>query len=337
MRQYGFLLLLLLAVTLAAGLTACGGGDDPDEPKPPVVNPDNPGGGGGGTTTYTLSLSTTSLSFDMAGGEQTVNVTTNATSWTAQSNQSWCRTAQSGQTLTVSADANSETQQRTATITITATGVSQPQTITVTQAPAPAEPYLVVGQDLQQIVFDDRGGTQTLDVQTNYDEWTVSSNGSAFTATKLSARQVSISCNARTDGGDSPIAAWLQFDKTDGTTLASLRMVQDPKPVFGNMQGYNVSPQGGTWSFPVDVNTSAITARSLASWIEVKEVGYDGGNYVTLTFSARKEGEEPRYGLVEFTAHYVTATMAFWDSDGGSPDPTIGGEGYGYGDNTPWD
>ena len=127
MMKYKMLFSFLLLATIVVA-TGCSGGDDDNQKPPTPQNPDSPSGN------YTLSLSVTSLSFEQAGGQQSVTVTTNAPAWTAESNQSWCKVSLSDNTLQVTADANSGNEQRTATITVKATGVSQSQTVTVTQA-----------------------------------------------------------------------------------------------------------------------------------------------------------------------------------------------------------
>lgn len=332
-------LLSLLLILFIPCIIACGDGDDSDDPTPPVVNPDNPGGGG--TTTFTLSLSSTSLNFENKGGQQTVTVTTNATSWSAQSNQSWCKVTQSGTTLSVTVDVNTDTNQRSAVITVSATGVSQSQSISVTQAAGSNDPYLIIGEYLTQVVFPYEGGSQTLDVQTNCDDWTIDylpSNLLVFTVTKVSSSKVKIDVDQRPYNHPDPESSIISFKDKDGTTLAELKVIQDPIPVFDISSYQTVSPNGGTYKVWVEVSTSSLTAVTSASWIEVKEVVYDVRRcYVTIDVAPRQEGEQPRYALLEFTAHNVTAKMLIYDEDGQLPNPTIGGDGYTYDDPTPWD
>lgn len=332
-------LLSLLLILFIPCIIACGDGDDSDDPTPPVVNPDNPGGGG--TTTFTLSLSSTSLNFENKGGQQTVTVTTNATSWSAQSNQSWCKVTQSGTTLSVTVDVNTDTNQRSAVITVSATGVSQSQSISVTQAAGSNDPYLIIGEYLTQVVFPYEGGSQTLDVQTNCDDWTIDylpSNLLVFTVTKVSSSKVKIDVDQRPYNHQDPESSIISFKDKDGTTLAELKVIQDPIPVFDISSYQTVSPNGGTYKVWVEVSTSSLTAVTSASWIEVKEVVYDVRRcYVTIDVAPRQEGEQPRYALLEFTAHNVTAKMLIYDEDGQLPNPTIGGDGYTYDDPTPWD
>lgn len=334
-------LLSLLLIVFIPCLMACGGGDDSDDPKPPVVDPDKPGGGGGGGTTYTLSLSITSLNFDNKGGQQTVIVTTNASNWSAQSNQSWCKVTQSGTTLLVAVDVNTDTNQRAAIITVSATGVSQSQSISVTQAAGSNEPYLVIGENLKQVVFPYEGGSQTLDVQTNCDDWTIDyspTNLFIYTVTKVSSSKVRIDVEQRPYNHPDPENSIISFKDKDGTKLAELKVIQDPIPVFNISSYRTVSPKGETCKIWIDVSTSSLSAVTSASWIEVKEVVCDFRSCcVTIDVAPRQEGEQPRYALMEFTAHNVTAKMIIYDEDGQLPNPTLGGDGYTYDDPTPWD
>ena len=75
------ILMVMMALTVGCG------GDDDDSTSPDT--PDNPGKPG---TSYTLSRSASSLSFDYDGGQQTVTITTNASGYSAESSQPWCRT-----------------------------------------------------------------------------------------------------------------------------------------------------------------------------------------------------------------------------------------------------
>jgi len=84
----------------------------------------------------TLSVSPASLNYAVAGGSQTVTVTSN-TSWTATSSASWLTispaSGSNNGTITAVAAENTATSQRTATITVSGTDAPT-QTISVTQA-----------------------------------------------------------------------------------------------------------------------------------------------------------------------------------------------------------
>lgn len=332
---------ILMSAVLIIAMTACGGGSDdtPDSPKPPIVNPDDPGGNDS-KPTYTLTVSSTTINFERGGGQKTVTITTNATSWTAKSNAAWCKTSQNGSTLTISADVNTETTERTATIAVTATGVSQQQTIVVAQAAGTNDPYLVVGTNLSQIIFDDRGGEQTFDIKTNYDDWTVKSDNDMVMVTKISASQVSVKCVTRPENsGKYTRRTNILFLKADGETLASLVVVQDPKPSFEGTDDFRmVNPQGETSSFRIGLNTSTFTATTTATWLTVEAVTESEFNhYLTIVVTPRKEDEQPRYATIEMKAHYATFTMIVFDRDGTRPNPSADGDGFKYEDPTPWD
>ena len=98
-----------------------------------------------GAQTYSLTLSQTSLNLAAGGEGKSVLVTRSdlAASWTASSNQPWCKvtpttssTSSIYDLMVVEADLNTTTAQRTATITVI--GFNMPvRTITVTQGWAP--------------------------------------------------------------------------------------------------------------------------------------------------------------------------------------------------------
>ena len=72
----------------------------------------------------TLELSTTSLTFDKGGSEQTLTVTTNRSHWTATSPQEadWVVLTQEGNTLKVRAKANQQGQDRQGSVIVNAGG-----------------------------------------------------------------------------------------------------------------------------------------------------------------------------------------------------------------------
>lgn len=80
----------------------------------------------------TLSISSTELTFDKAGGTKTVTVTSNAAITASSSATSWCTVSVSGSTLSVKVSANATVSNRAATITVTAAGMTR--YITVNQA-----------------------------------------------------------------------------------------------------------------------------------------------------------------------------------------------------------
>lgn len=90
----------------------------------------------------TLSAAPTALSFEAAGGTETLEITSN-TAWKISYTSSWCRpsiqTTQGNASVTITADANDVAEERTATFIITAEG-AEDIAITITQKAKPKEP-----------------------------------------------------------------------------------------------------------------------------------------------------------------------------------------------------
>lgn len=111
----------------------------------------------------TLAASSESVTFTNGGGEQTVTITTNRDRWVASSplESSWLTLAQSGNTLTVTAETNKTGEDRKGIILVNAGDAALK--INVTQSAGDA--VIVMTQESQ--TFDFAGGEALIGVNTN--------------------------------------------------------------------------------------------------------------------------------------------------------------------------
>lgn len=346
MKTYQQTLYQLLITTVFLLLASCGGGDDDDAPTPQPVtpsNPDNP------SSAYTLTISPSSLNFGSDGGTQSVTVTTNATSWTAESSKAWCKISQSGTTLTVSAEPNHEASQRTATITVKATGVSQSQTITVTQANAEGK-YCTTDMP-NEWVFSYEASTGSFLMTTNIEEFTVTStepwctayveNGSSDDKKRL---VISVTSYEKADGegfyeNELPRQATVRvaggnvFDR-------SILIVQNShiymlvNDAYGFVDGcLELSPEGETKEVSIETNCYSWTPYTDAEWLTVRR---KDGNTVVVTSRARSADDTNRreavVKIVNDADEYNNVQFTVRDAQA-----DIHGEDYGYDSPTGWD
>ena len=130
-----------------------------------------------------IVVSPASLSFDLGGGTQDVQVRTNVDTWTpaVSVGSDWCKVSSEGNTLSVEVYPNLAKDMREAMITITGTNSSATTVTTLKVVQMGSDPVLTVSE---ASAFTAEGGTQTLLVTTNRDSWvaTVPSTASWCTA-----------------------------------------------------------------------------------------------------------------------------------------------------------
>lgn len=345
MKTFQFVLFLLLISVAIVIPTSCGGGGDDDPTPPPVTpsDPDNP------STTYTLAVSPSSLSFGYEGGLQTVAVTTNATNWTVESSQAWCKVTQSGTTLSVSVDSNSESQQRTAVITVKATGVSQSQTITITQANADGKYCTTEMPD--RWLFNYEASSQYFLMSTNIDDFTVTSTESwctAYIENGLSAGKKQLVINvtnyekANSEGyyeNELPRLATVHviggsvFDRS--ILIVQESHIQMYLHTYNFVDGYlELSPKGETKEVTIETNCYSWTPYTDADWLTVKR---KDGNTIIVTSKARPAYDtNRRQAVVKVVndADEYNNNEQFLVRDAQAD---IHGENYGYDNPTGWD
>jgi len=170
-----------------------------------------------------LTVSTSSLSFDAEGGSSAIVVTAENVSWTASSSATWAALSvskgSSGSTdVTVTAAANSTSSSRTAVLTFTAGDLET--YVTVTQAAAPS-----LALSATSASFDADGGFTTIVVTASNCTWTASAADSWVTLGKSSgsagSTNVTVTAAANTSSARSTTVTF-----TAGSLTATLQVSQ---------------------------------------------------------------------------------------------------------------
>ena len=344
MMKYKMLFSFLLLATIVVA-TGCSGGDDDNQKPPTPQNPDSPSGN------YTLSLSVTSLSFEQAGGQQSVTVTTNAPAWTAESNQSWCKVSLSDNTLQVTADANSGNEQRTATITVKATGVSQSQTVTVTQASITDEYCRADIPDEWVFNCEALGISWVMD--TNIENFEVTSSEpwcKAEVAPIPNSDKKQLKLETESYEKKDALDQWLTEMPRIATVQVkggnafshTIKVVQNSHIYFyiatshypfvnGSLE---MSPTGDAKEVMVETNCYSWTPKAVdADWLTVKRID---SYTLSVTSSARDVNDNTLRNAQVYIENdsdpYNNITINVRDADSG-----IHGEDYQYDNNTGWD
>lgn len=314
-----FISLLLVAMTMLIGC----GGDGDDDPKKPN-NPDNPNNP---SPTYTLLVSPTQLTFNYDGGEQTIDVTTNAPGWTAESNKSWCTTKRDGTKLTIRATANNEGELRTAVVTVKTTDGKEQRTVTVTQTVGSGASYIRPVQSTITFSAQATKIEEVIRVETNLSGWTCSSNAewcmARCDATNL---YLFIIENILMDERKAVVTL-----SHEGTDYAQVFVTQEGVvTLYADFpDGQTLPVNGGSIKVKIYTNIKDWTAAPTATncWFSVTK---SDNETLTLTASAR-QGTRPRPAQeVKVTADYETLSFTISEA-------TSSNEGYGYGDGSEWD
>lgn len=170
MKKY---IIILLSFVLSFSFVNCGGGGGGD---------DDGGGGSPVINKNSLAVSNSSLTFDAAAGQQTVNVTANC-DWKVTCSATWLTinptSGNANATLTLSAQENTTITQRDATITVTGGGFTR--TISVTQRGADVK--LTVSPQTLDFGYKEEEKTVALTTNTT---WAVTSDQSWCTVNKSS-------------------------------------------------------------------------------------------------------------------------------------------------------
>ena len=169
MKKY---ILFLFSLVLSFSLVNCGGGGGGGDDDSPVINKNS------------LAVSNSSLTFDAAAGQQTVNVTANC-DWKVSCSASWLTinpmSGNANAQLTLSAQENTTPTQREATVTVTGGGFTR--TISVSQRSADVK--LTVSP--QTLDYSYKAEEKTVAITSN-SSWTVTSDQEWCTVGKSSGR-----------------------------------------------------------------------------------------------------------------------------------------------------
>jgi endonuclease I len=232
------------------------------------------------TLTPSLTVTPSNRSVPSSAGSTTFTVTSNS-SWTANSNQTWCTVTPSGAgngTITANYSLNATTDQRVANVTVTVSGLA-PVIVTVTQAGA--APTLSVTPSDRPVTS--ASGNTTFSVTSNT-TWTVSSDQTWCTVTPSGS-------------GAGTITATYSQNTTTTQRIANVTVtVTGLTPVVvtvtqaGSSQTLSVTPanqdvlySAGTTAFSITSN-SDWSAVSDQTWCTVTPSG-SGDGTITANYS----------------------------------------------------
>ena len=299
--------ILGLLLALCAMLTFNGCGDDEPEKQPVTPTP-------GQADDKSLTVSATDVTLPANGGSTTVTVTTTASQWEAESNQAWCTTSKSGNTLTITASENNSTEQRKATVNVKAKDVTGVKTITVTQV---GKGQKMLTLSVSNFNYHQSGRRPSRDIQPVIVNTDVSADG-------LRVESDADWCHPGLYGGESPYITFAvdrnnspqQRIATITVTIvetgkkASFTVTQaadDGKGYF--IVGYyedsdTIFPHEHGYSSFVTTNRSNVTAVSDVDWLRPKAVSNGNGDffeyYAEEYPNSDYERSQPRLGTVTF-------------------------------------
>ena len=168
----------------------------------------------------TLELSTTSLTFDKGGSEQTLTVTTNRSHWTATSPQEadWVVLTQEGNTLKVRAKANQQGQDRQGSVIVNAGGEQR----RVALRQSASEVLLDLGAN--RVTFPVEGGQEVVTYYANVEELRVELATPESWLTVDSRIKGRISITAQPNEGEAQRTA--KINLSTGTLVREIEVVQ---------------------------------------------------------------------------------------------------------------
>ena len=228
MKKY---IILLLSLVLSFSFANCGGGggggDDDGGGGSPVINKNS------------LAISTSSLTFDAAAGQQTVNVTANC-DWKVTCSATWLTinptSGNANATLTLSAQENTTITQREATVTVTGGGFTR--TISVSQRGADVK--LTVSP--QTLEFSYKAEEKTVAITTNA-AWTITSDQVWCTVSKSSG------------SNNENITVKVNQNNSPDSRTANVKITAG-----GKTETVTVTQTGGTLPVVSNLNVTDITA-----------------------------------------------------------------------------
>jgi hypothetical protein len=234
-----------------------------------------------------------------------ITVTTNQSSWRAESDQAWLTVNQLASSFTVTATANPSTSARTATVTVTA-GTATPKTVAVTQRGATA----TLSLSRQALSVPAAGETTTITVTTNQSSWSpVSSDTSWLTVSKSgSILTVTAAVN------NTPSARTGTVTVTAGTATAKTLTVTQAAGVSTlSLSQYTLSFGSEPETSPVitvTTNQTYWTATSNVSYLTVTQ----SANTFTVRATSVNTTGVARTGYITVTAGsaptvYLTVTQ----------------------------
>ena len=263
-------ILTLLAITLAV-LTSC---------KEELVQ-------------YSISVDPVELSFNSAGGEDTVYVTSSA-EWELFSDSGWCHASSTGgnsdMEIVVTVEPNEDSKSgRTATFTFVSG--DKKATLTVTQE----KKEYSISIEPKELVFNADGGEQEI-IVTSSDEWEVTGEFDWCDVSGIDGDTVKFSVEPYTNTE----ARTATFTFVCGDKEAVLNIQQDAKEYSISVEPTELTFIAAGEEKPVTVTSSdAWTFSSDESWISASEKNGENGAVVNIVVE-ENEDTEVRTGTAIF-------------------------------------
>ena len=224
---------------------------------------------GGGST---LAVSPQNRNVSSSAGSTNFTVTS-STSWTAQSNATWCTVTASGSgngTLTASYTQNTTGSSRTASISVSASDAGM-QTVTVTQAAAST---LGVSPQTQSVTAPQ--GSTNFNITSNTN-WTAQSDASWCTVTPSGNGNGTLVANYTQNTSTGTRTASISVSASGAATqTVSVVQAGTTATLVVSPQTQNVTAPQGSTNFNITSNTNW-TAQSDASWCTVTPSGNGNG------------------------------------------------------------
>ena len=267
----------------------------------------------------TLTLSRSSASFDAAGGNVTVDVTSND-SWTATSDANWCTlsgaSGKNNGSITIKTSANPTVASRTAVVTVKCAGGSPSRTVEVTQGAG--ESTLTMSRSSAS--FDAAGGNVTVDVTSN-DSWTATSDADwCFAEPEEGKGDGKLTIEVGANPSTSTRSAVVTVKCKSGNITKSFKLTQTgcAPELSLSVDSYNFPAEGGDLAVNVTSNDKW-TVSSTASWCTLSDTGGEGSGSVILT-AAVNGTVSSRSAVVTFkcTSGQLSKAITITQEAGGS-------------------
>ena len=244
-----------------------------------------------------LTVTPATQTVKAAGGNGSLTVESN-TSWTASSDQTWCRVATASGTgngtIALTIDKNEAVTQRTATITVKAGTLTR--TATVTQDGADII-LTVTGAS-----FKADGGTGSITGTSNTD-WTASSNQSWCQLGRTAGTgSGSISLTVTKNTSTSSREATITVKAGSKTAYATVTQSGQGIILTINPTSQSFEADGGSYTVAVTSNTSWNVSSSQPSWCTVSKSSGSNNGSVTVTV-AKNPNTTTRTATVTFEAN----------------------------------
>ncbi len=254
-----------------------------------------------------LAVSSSELSFTSDGGNNDISVTTNAASYDVKYLPAWCTVGRSGNTITIRCSANTSTQSRKDWFEITAGEKSE--RIYILQAGRTVA--LSLNASSSSLTFSGSGGSQTVAITTNADNFEVRYVPSWCSVSKSSGR-ITVTCNYNHEKS----ARHGAFEVYAGTKSITIAIAQ-PAVKARNPFAIGSTGRAGVsfgyvqkhWKF-----SDGVTTEKYGFWDNTSSIsGYQAGVRINSYFSPKLFGLGLTYGA--FYEYYQSGANVDLDGE----------------------